>query len=123
MIRRPPRSTLFPYTTLFRSSAVVEFQNRKLDTRTASETLQVEGVLDGNFLAAGDLVRVNLQLTDSRTGYNVWAATIDGRRDNLLKLIDDVSATTVTALNQRLGVEQIPNRGSEARSANPAAYE
>src|SRR5258708_30247438 len=24
MIRRPPRSTLFPYTTLFRSEAVVE---------------------------------------------------------------------------------------------------
>src|SRR3712207_8356412 len=26
MIRRPPRSTLFPYTTLFRSDAVKEFQ-------------------------------------------------------------------------------------------------
>src|SRR3712207_9073219 len=25
MIRRPPRSTLFPYTTLFRSAAVVGF--------------------------------------------------------------------------------------------------
>src|SRR5687768_17828644 len=25
MIRRPPRSTLFPYTTLFRSSAFVSF--------------------------------------------------------------------------------------------------
>src|SRR4051812_49687224 len=25
MIRRPPRSTLFPYTTLFRSSAVAAF--------------------------------------------------------------------------------------------------
>src|SRR3712207_8954518 len=25
MIRRPPRSTLFPYTTLFRSTAVVGF--------------------------------------------------------------------------------------------------
>src|SRR2546430_5522221 len=25
MIRRPPRSTLFPYTTLFRSSAVGDF--------------------------------------------------------------------------------------------------
>src|SRR5258708_22242127 len=25
MIRRPPRSTLFPYTTLFRSNAVFEF--------------------------------------------------------------------------------------------------
>src|SRR5258707_6123209 len=26
MIRRPPRSTLFPYTTLFRSIAIREFQ-------------------------------------------------------------------------------------------------
>src|SRR2546430_5639556 len=26
MIRRPPRSTLFPYTTLFRSSGVAQFR-------------------------------------------------------------------------------------------------
>src|SRR3712207_8920473 len=31
MIRRPPRSTLFPYTTLFRSSAVDEYEVRKWD--------------------------------------------------------------------------------------------
>src|SRR2546430_13549516 len=28
MIRRPPRSTLFPYTTLFRSISGAEFENR-----------------------------------------------------------------------------------------------
>src|SRR3712207_8296446 len=28
MIRRPPRSTLFPYTTLFRSAPVLEQQER-----------------------------------------------------------------------------------------------
>src|SRR5260370_33203543 len=28
MIRRPPRSTLFPYTTLFRSSRAVEIERR-----------------------------------------------------------------------------------------------
>jgi serine/threonine protein kinase len=104
------------------TSTVLEF-GKDQDAMSASKQLQVDGILDGNFLAAGDLVRVNLQLTDSRTGYNVWAATVDGKRDNLLKLIDDVSATTVTALNQRLGVEQAPNQGSEARSSNPAAYE
>src|SRR3712207_9164557 len=31
MIRRPPRSTLFPYTTLFRSRAVVNFAAGRLD--------------------------------------------------------------------------------------------
>src|SRR3712207_8447911 len=35
MIRRPPRSTLFPYTTLFRSRALVRdaFQRRPGDVR------------------------------------------------------------------------------------------
>src|SRR2546422_2386730 len=33
MIRRPPRSTLFPYTTLFRSVTVVEQHFRHADQR------------------------------------------------------------------------------------------
>src|SRR5256885_10602420 len=33
MIRRPPRSTLFPYTTLFRSLAVLLVEHRGLDRR------------------------------------------------------------------------------------------
>src|SRR5260221_14485668 len=33
MIRRPPRSTLFPYTTLFRSASLEELRSIALDTR------------------------------------------------------------------------------------------
>src|SRR3712207_9488760 len=37
MIRRPPRSTLFPYTTLFRSSRVVgEHEDRRVEGRLLS---------------------------------------------------------------------------------------
>src|SRR3712207_6869113 len=32
MIRRPPRSTLFPYTTLFRSAGAHHFRTRGADT-------------------------------------------------------------------------------------------
>src|SRR2546430_12982065 len=32
MIRRPPRSTLFPYTTLFRSRLLVSYRVRRGDT-------------------------------------------------------------------------------------------
>src|SRR3712207_8349505 len=35
MIRRPPRSTLFPYTTLFRSTTGVEGPHRQLRARLA----------------------------------------------------------------------------------------
>jgi len=104
------------------TSAVMEFRNQKIDAKSVGQKLHVDGLLEGHFLAAGDLVRVNLQLTDARTGYNVWADTIDGRRENLLKLIDDVSSRTVSALNQKLGVQQVSPR-SEPRSSNPKAYE
>lgn len=104
------------------TSAVLQFKSAKLDPKSASETLKVDGLLEGHFLAAGNLVRVNLQLTDARTGYNVWADSVDGKREDLLKLIDDVSARTVTGLNEKLGVQQV-SRSSEARSSNPKAFE
>src|SRR3712207_7537978 len=39
MIRRPPRSTLFPYTTLFRSSADEGIEADGEDLRSARRTL------------------------------------------------------------------------------------
>lgn len=104
------------------TSAVIEYRNQKVDAKTASEKLGVDSLLEGHFLAAGNLVRVNLQLTDARTGYSVWADSVDGRREDLLKLIDDVSSRTLSALNQKLGVQQV-GRSSEPRSSNPAAFE
>src|SRR5256885_12673602 len=40
MIRRPPRSTLFPYTTLFRSLAL---RRRRLVNKRQSGTLALDG--------------------------------------------------------------------------------
>src|SRR3712207_7146078 len=48
MIRRPPRSTLFPYTTLFRS-------------KTPRGTIKIDSfgrLGDTNFFAAGDVVQL-----------------------------------------------------------------
>src|SRR3712207_6262440 len=49
MIRRPPRSTLFPYTTLFRSSQKIRFH-----TQTGGVTLTAQQ-------AVNNIVRVALQ--------------------------------------------------------------
>src|SRR5260221_3770282 len=55
MIRRPPRSTLFPYTTLFRSSMTCPFWKRNRGSSAMSHGLSAvsAGVIFGNpFLAA-----------------------------------------------------------------------
>src|SRR3712207_8138993 len=46
MIRRPPRSTLFPYTTLFRSDADVAYLSRhRSPTDVARESFVLERIM------------------------------------------------------------------------------
>src|ERR1035438_4154542 len=52
MIRRPPRSTLFPYTTLFRSEMEVPLDR------------QAEGAPDGPELAEGEVAPLRLDALD-----------------------------------------------------------
>src|SRR2546430_8966733 len=43
MIRRPPRSTLFPYTTLFRSLTNAETDARKIRARLSHPIIDADG--------------------------------------------------------------------------------
>src|SRR5260221_12087559 len=68
MIRRPPRSTLFPYTTLFRSQAKVT-QTKQAYAETQSATITAP--------ASGKVVNLEDRVGDSVTGANT-AVTIAG---------------------------------------------
>src|SRR3712207_7622668 len=52
MIRRPPRSTLFPYTTLFRSVVLRQPRAQRLGVRD-DQFLQLGSGHDGRLAAAG----------------------------------------------------------------------
>src|SRR3989454_6966759 len=55
MIRRPPRSTLFPYTTLFRSCAGDDgFQSDTAQVRIAPGTVELDTETLERLAAAGD---------------------------------------------------------------------
>src|SRR2546422_5543733 len=47
MIRRPPRSTLFPYTTLFRSPLLLEHYAGRLARRRAALAFRGDVAVDG----------------------------------------------------------------------------
>src|SRR3712207_7257065 len=56
MIRRPPRSTLFPYTALFRSEGVAEV-GRRHRAAIVEDDVVAEGQLQGEALVVEDLPR------------------------------------------------------------------
>src|SRR2546425_11711409 len=55
MIRRPPRSTLFPYTTLFRSPRLLDPVARRIERRVAMDGVEQEPLVRLGRLAAEDL--------------------------------------------------------------------
>src|SRR3712207_8613905 len=88
MIRRPPRSTLFPYTTLFRSEAISEAVNEN--------DLVVAAVLSGNRNFEGRInpdVRANYLASPPLVVAYALAGTVD------LDLVNDPLDRKSTRLN------------------------
>src|SRR3712207_7113854 len=64
MIRRPPRSTLFPYTTLFRSM-VKKLQTAVKSSNGGGATLVIGGGNTADYTQASQLIGVNNNLKRS----------------------------------------------------------
>src|SRR2546427_3312357 len=65
MIRRPPRSTLFPYTTLFRSVRVLAVERRRKLNPTARR-LKIAPVLLANPVEVPDQIRLDRDRKSTR---------------------------------------------------------
>src|SRR2546422_891362 len=80
MIRRPPRSTLFPYTTLFRSTALTEIHNASHNVVVAvpaGTTVQDKATVSGSFGTPTGTVTVTFFTTSSTcTGTSVGSGTV-----------------------------------------------
>src|SRR3712207_8690763 len=63
MIRRPPRSTLFPYTTLFRSVSFPNSQNWELIPSASAQRHHSPTALGGNGNACGTPPALGLPLS------------------------------------------------------------
>src|SRR2546430_9801390 len=73
MIRRPPRSTLFPYTTLFRSKDKKQKPDPALKGLPITELSPDEAILHAlNRLAYGDRKSTRLNSSHSQISYAVF---------------------------------------------------
>src|SRR5260370_1069319 len=125
MIRRPPRSTLFPYTTLFRSEAVKDRELRgQLEKQSKRKLSQARGEARGEADAA-----VVAHLSESQTDLGVAADAarppspdelVEGVRVRvrglpsavLLRRRDGASAEIEAGpMRMKVPVSEIPGRG------------
>lgn len=80
------------------SQTIAKYQNRPVDPIEVGRELAVELVLTGNYLSAGERLRVTSQLIDAHTGGLIWSEKIDTTTHDALGVQDRISQRIVNQL-------------------------
>jgi adenylate cyclase len=81
------------------SSASGRYKGKDIIPQQVGEELTVDYILQGNIRRIGDLLRVNAQLVDTKTGFNHWAKRYDRKVSEIFAIQDEVTTSVVGAFN------------------------
>src|SRR3712207_7085417 len=99
MIRRPPRSTLFPYTTLFRSARPGELHSRPALQRRAAGAARPRGPGEGGHEHLPGRDRKSTRLNSSHANISYAVFCLKKKKKTIyLSLYHDILSTNTTTL-------------------------
>jgi TolB-like protein len=78
------------------------FKGKAVDAREIGRELNVSYVLEGSVQRGGNRFRLNVQLTDTETGAQVWAERFDKPAADLLDMQDEIVSRLANTLNAEL---------------------
>jgi TolB-like protein/DNA-binding SARP family transcriptional activator/Tfp pilus assembly protein PilF len=84
-------------------TSVYAYHGRNLPLQDIAQQLQVRYVLEGSARRHGNEVRITAQLVDARTGYPLWATTLDRELGDLLTVQRELALRIAESLQLELG--------------------
>ena len=103
-------------------SASFRFKNQQLSPEQLGEALNVRYVLEGSVRKAANQLRINAQLTDTTTGYHLWAERFDLKIEDIFAAQVQLTEEITKALNIHLG-EAERARLERRTTSNVDAYD
>lgn len=89
-------------------TSTAQLSAQTADLRRLGRKLHVSYILEGSVRSVGDRVRVNVALTKTADGLQLWADTFDGTLDDILAIQYRIAANVAKALNRQLAGETRP---------------
>ena len=89
-------------TTVRPVSAVRGYSGLAQDPVAAGHALQVDAVLDGSILRAGDRVRVTVRLIRVADGRQLWAGRFDERFGDIFAVLDSITERVAAEMSRSL---------------------
>ncbi|MFB3826718.1 MAG: protein kinase [Bryobacteraceae bacterium] len=107
---------------LVRSTMTAAKYANEADLKNVARETEVDLVLTGSLLSAGDQIRISTQLVDAATGTLCWSQTSQGSLRDIFELQDQVVQRVAGSLSLSLSGRDAENLHRDV-PASPAAYE
>ena len=112
----------FKWLFVIARNSTFTYKGRSVDIRQVGRELGVRYVLEGSVRRATDRVRITAQLIDAETRAHIWADRYDRAIDDIFALQDEITLSTVAAIEPSLRQAEI-NRAKRKRPENLDAYD
>ena len=100
------------------------FKGQKKSIQEIGTALSVASVLEGSVRRSGTKVRVSVQLSDVKSGFQIWADRFDGEIHDVFDLQDELATALVSAFQEKLSPSvQMPSHIMMRVSEHPEAYD
>jgi len=80
------------------------FKGKRASVGEVGKKLNVANVVEGSLRREGNRLRIAAQLTDTRSGFHIWAETYDRELAGVFELQDEITRSIVEALKIKLAV-------------------
>ena len=107
---------------VFASNTSFKYKGRQVTAQELRDELNVDFMLKGSARRHGDEIRINMQLVNTKTGFNVWAERYDRKLEEVFAVQDEVASSLVTALAINLSADE-KSRLAQRATNNLQAYE
>ena len=106
----------------FPRSAVLAYRDKPVTAPEIGQQLNTAYLLDGSLRRAGNRVRVNVQLVETRTGHSIWAERYDREMKDIFDVQDDIGRSIAQALRITLSPQE-EREIARKPTENPQAYD
>jgi len=84
------------------SNASNTYKGMQVQPQVVGEELNVDFILRGNIRQIGDLIRINVQLIDTRTGFNKWGQSYDRKVTDVFAIQRELTSSIISYFDLRL---------------------
>lgn len=103
-------------------TSVMEYKDAHKSLPEIAKELNVDAIVEGSILQAGDRVRITAQLIHAPTDHHLWAESYERDLQDILALQNEVASAIAREIQVKLAPEEAAELAN-AHQVNPQAYQ